>query len=123
MFKRHLDNVFNNMLQLLVSSEVVRQLDAMVFVGPFPLNFSVLLCPTGSLLSLGHLHQIWLPESQLLPGRGCFPEKNPKPLEWKGSFRDLKAKCRALQVCFPKQHSRQSWMKPLQLFLGFLLIC
>lgn len=75
MFKRHLDNVFNNTLQLLVSSEVVRQLDAMVFVGPFPLNFSVLLCPTGSFLSLGHLHQIWLPESQLLPGRGCFPEK------------------------------------------------
>jgi len=34
-FKRHLDNVLGNMLKLLVSPEVVRDLDWMIVVGPF----------------------------------------------------------------------------------------
>lgn len=39
--KRHLDNAFNNMLWLLICPETVRQLDLMVFVGPFLLSYSV----------------------------------------------------------------------------------
>mgnify|MGYP001852929642 CR=1 FL=1 len=45
-FKRHLDNALNNVFYLLVSSEVVRQLDLMIFVGPFQVNYSTLLCST-----------------------------------------------------------------------------
>lgn len=41
-FKRHLDNALNNVFYLLVSSEVVRQLDLMIFVGPFQPNYSIL---------------------------------------------------------------------------------
>lgn len=39
--RRHLDNAFNNVLQLLVSPEVDRQLDSTIFEGPFPLNYSI----------------------------------------------------------------------------------
>jgi len=41
-FQRHLDNDLNNMLQLLVSPEVVRHLDQMIVVGPFQLKYSIL---------------------------------------------------------------------------------
>ena len=37
-FQRHLDNALNNMLELLVSPEVVRQLDWMIVVGPFQMK-------------------------------------------------------------------------------------
>ena len=43
-FKRHLDNALNNALKLLVSPELVRQLDWMITVGPFQLRYSVLPC-------------------------------------------------------------------------------
>lgn len=39
--KRHLDNALTNMLYLLISPEVVRQLDSLIVVGPFQLNCSV----------------------------------------------------------------------------------
>lgn len=42
LFKRHLHNALINMLELLVSPKVVRQLDLMVFVGIFQLNGSIL---------------------------------------------------------------------------------
>ena len=41
-FKRLLDNALHNMLELLVSPEVVRQLDWMIVVGPFQLNYAIL---------------------------------------------------------------------------------
>jgi len=37
-FERRLDNDLNNRLQLLVSPEVVRQMDQMIVVGPFHLK-------------------------------------------------------------------------------------
>jgi len=37
-FERHLANALNNVLELLVSPEVVRQLDWMMAVGPFQLK-------------------------------------------------------------------------------------
>lgn len=42
LFKRHLDNTLNNMLELLVSTEVVRQLDFQRALSPFQLNYSIL---------------------------------------------------------------------------------
>lgn len=39
--KRQLDNALNSALQLLVSTEAVRQLDSMVFVDTFQLNRSI----------------------------------------------------------------------------------
>ena len=41
-FKRHLDNVFKNMLYLLVSPEQASQLDCMIVCRCFPLNYSIL---------------------------------------------------------------------------------
>lgn len=40
-FKRHLDNAANSMLQLLVSSEMVMHLDLMFSEGSFQLNYSI----------------------------------------------------------------------------------
>lgn len=42
MFNRHFDNAIINVLELLVSPEGIRQLDEMIFVGPFQLNYSIL---------------------------------------------------------------------------------
>ena len=41
-FKRHLGNALINMLELLASPELVRQLDSMIFLGPFQLNYFTL---------------------------------------------------------------------------------
>lgn len=42
--KRHLDNAPNNTLQHLFSPEVVMQLDLMITVWPFQLNYEILFC-------------------------------------------------------------------------------
>lgn len=44
LFKRHLDNTLNNMLELLVSHEVVRHLGSVIFESPFQLSYSILYC-------------------------------------------------------------------------------
>lgn len=71
-FKRHLDNALNNVFYLLVSSEVVRQLDLMIFVGPFQVNYSTLLCSTllystQTSLGLDFNNQCWLALGGLIP--------------------------------------------------------
>lgn len=44
LFERHLDNTLSNMLELLVSHEVVRCLGSMIFESPFQLSCSILYC-------------------------------------------------------------------------------
>lgn len=43
-FKRRLINACNNMLYLLASLEVLRQLDWVLFEDPFQLNYCILNC-------------------------------------------------------------------------------
>jgi len=46
LFQWHLHNALHNMLELLLRPEVVRQLDQMIIVGPFQLNYSTLFYVT-----------------------------------------------------------------------------
>lgn len=51
-FKRHLANASTNRLQLLISSEVVKQLDSIIFAGHFRMNCSYFIQFLKSLLLL-----------------------------------------------------------------------
>lgn len=56
-FKRHLDNTLNNTLQLLVSSEMVRQLEQMVNVGLLLVSYFSLFFSKHSVTHCFHINQ------------------------------------------------------------------